>query len=44
MKFSVIQWLGTNINPDTQEKGKAKELECICDVPTINPIGINQFV
>ena len=46
MRFSVIQWLGTTytINPQTQEVRRAKELSFIWEVPTINPIGINQFV
>ena len=44
MRFSVIQWLGTTINPQTQEVRRAKELSFIWELPTINPIGINQFV
>ena len=44
MRFSVIQWLGTTTNPKTQEVRRAKELSFIWEVPTINPIGINQFV
>ena len=44
MSFSVIQWLGTKINPNTQNRCRAKELEFIWDVPTVSSIGINQFV
>ena len=40
MKFSVIEWLGTEINTKTQINRRANELEFIWD----NPIGINQFV
>ena len=44
MKFSVIQWSGTEINPQTKNKCRAIEMDFIWDVPTINPIGINEFV
>ena len=39
-RFSVMQWLGTNFNPSTQNKRRAKEMEFIWDVP----IGINHFI
>ena len=44
MRFSVIEWLGAQINPDTQNRRRAKELNFIWDVLTITPTGINQFV
>ena len=44
VRFSVIQWLGTKIHPDTQDRHRVKGLESIWHVPTINPNGINQFV
>ena len=44
MRFSVIHWLGTKNNPNTQNWHTAKEMGYIWEVPTIHPIGINQFV
>ena len=44
MRFGVIEWLGAKINPDTQTRHRANELKFIWDVPTITPIGTNQFV
>ena len=44
MRFSVIQWLETNINPNFQDVRRARELYFNWEVPTITPISINQFV
>ena len=41
MRFSG---LGSEITLNTQDVHRAKELYYIWEVPTINPIGINQFV
>ena len=44
MKFSVIQWLGNKNNPEMTAKRRAVENSFIWNIPTVAPIGINQFI
>ena len=44
MQFSVIQWLGNENNPNMTVKRKAVENSYIWNIPTVAPIGINQFI
>ena len=44
MRFSVIEWLGSETIPTTQEKRRAKKSYYIWEVPTVHPTAINQFV
>ena len=44
MRFSVVQWLGNEIGPKMMSTRRKHELRHIWDIPTIAPIGINQYV
>ena len=44
MRFSVVQWLGNETGPDITSTRRKHELRHIWDIPTIAPIGINQYV
>ena len=44
MKFSVIQWLGNENNPNMTIKRITVENSFIWNIPTVAPIGINQFI
>ena len=44
MKFSVIEWLGNKNGPEMTAKRRNRELQLIWNIPTVSPIGVNQFV
>ena len=44
MRFSVVQWLGNKTGPDCMSNRRKLELKYIWDIPTIAPLGINQYV
>ena len=44
MKFSVIQWLGNRNDPEMTIKRRKAENSFIWNIPTVAPIGINQFI
>ena len=44
MKFSVIQWLGNKNDPEMTLKRRSVENGFIWNIPTVAPIGINQFI
>ena len=44
MKFSVIKWLGNNTGPDCMGNRRRQKLKYMWNVPTVSPIGINQYV
>ena len=44
IKFSVIQWLGNQNDPEITIKRRAAENSLIWYIPTVAPIGINQFI
>ena len=44
MRFSVVHWLGNEIGPKCRSTRRKHELRLIWDIPTIAPIGINQYV
>ena len=43
-KFSVIQWLGNRNDPDMTQIRRKVENGFIWNIPTVAPIGINQFI
>ena len=44
MRFSVVQWLGNKTGPDCMSNRRKLELKYIWYIPTIVPLGINQYV
>ena len=44
MKFSVVQWLGNRNDPEMTIKRRLVENRFIWNIPTVAPIGINQFI
>ena len=44
MRFSVVQWLDNQTGPECMSNRRMLELKYIWDVPTIAPLGINQYV
>ena len=44
MRFSVVQWLGNRNDPEMTTIRRQAESQLIWDIPTVAPIGINQFV
>ena len=44
MWFSVVQWLGNENSPKMTQLRRKAENRYIWDIPTVAPIGINQFI
>ena len=44
MKFSIIQWLGNKNDLEMTKKRRSVENGYIWNIPTVAPIGINQFI
>ena len=44
MKFTVVEWLGNRNDPEMTKKRRARESHLIWAIPTVSPVGVNQFV